>query len=289
MVGGSFRELALFAGVGGGLLGSLALGWETICAVEIDPFCRSVLCKRQNQGLLPVFPIWDDVRTFDGKPWRGLVDIVSGGFPCQDISCAGKGDGLQGKRSGLWYEMERIVRDVRPRFVFVENSAALIVRGLQDILGSLAKLGFDAEWGVVSAADAGAPHLRKRVWILAYSGGDALRDEPRGESGALRQGPTKPRDNGKGGDASDSQRVRRHKGKSGNGRGQESEGREPGQELDRCYWRPIKPGLCGVAYGLAGRMDRLRAIGNGQVPQSMTIAYRLLRERVQEGRRNGNI
>lgn len=96
------HELALFAGSGGGILGGTLLGWTTICGVEINPYSASVLLARQNDDLLPPFPVWDDIRTFDGRPWRGLVDVVSGGFPCQDISAAGKGAGLAGSRSGLW-------------------------------------------------------------------------------------------------------------------------------------------------------------------------------------------
>jgi len=163
------RELALFAGAGGGILGGRLLGWRTVCAVEFDPYARDVLVARQNDGSLEPFPIWDDVQTFDGRSWRGAVDVVSGGFPCQDISCAGKGDGLEGARSGLWREMARIVGEVRPRFVFVENSPMLTSRGLGVVLGDLAELGFDARWGVVGADDAGAPHRRKRIWILAAS------------------------------------------------------------------------------------------------------------------------
>lgn len=95
------NELALFAGAGGGILGGHLLGWRTVCAVEWEPYAASVLAARQNDGLLPAFPVWDDVRTFDGKPWRGIVDVVSGGFPCQDISAAGAGAGIDGERSGL--------------------------------------------------------------------------------------------------------------------------------------------------------------------------------------------
>src|ERR1043166_7098544 len=101
------RELALFAGAGGGLLGSRLCGWRTVCAVEIDDYCRRVLLQRQRDGMLDKFPIWDDVRTFDGRPWRGCVDIVTGGFPCQDISSAGKGAGIDGEKSGLWREFSR--------------------------------------------------------------------------------------------------------------------------------------------------------------------------------------
>lgn len=163
------RELALFAGAGGGILAGHLLGWRTVCAVEYAAYPRSVLLARQRDGMLPKFPVWDDVRTFDGKPWRGHVDVVSGGFPCQDISIAGKGDGLDGERSGLWTEMARIIGEVQPRFAFVENSPMLTSRGLDRVLGDLSTLGYDAVWGVVGADDAGAPHRRERIWIVAYA------------------------------------------------------------------------------------------------------------------------
>ena len=163
------NELALFAGAGGGILGGKLLGWRTVCAVEWEPYPASVLCARQNDGFLPPFPIWDDVQTFDGHPWRGIVDVVSGGFPCQDISAAGKGAGITGERSGMWKHMARIISEVQSKYVFVENSPMLTVRGLGTVLGDLSEMGFNAEWGVISAAAVGAPHLRERIWIVANS------------------------------------------------------------------------------------------------------------------------
>ncbi|WP_222433392.1 DNA cytosine methyltransferase [Burkholderia cepacia] len=162
------NELHLFAGAGGGILAGQLRGNRCVCAVEFDPYAQAVLVARQNDGTFPAFPIWDDVRTFDGRPWRGIVDIVAGGFPCQDVSAAGTGDGLDGERSGLWTEMARIIREVQPLGVEVENSPMLTSRGLGRVLGDLAAMGFDAEWGVLSAADTDAPHLRERIWIRGY-------------------------------------------------------------------------------------------------------------------------
>jgi DNA (cytosine-5)-methyltransferase 1 len=186
------NELHLFAGVGGGILGGMLLGHRTVCAVEIEPYCRKVLFQRQRDGILPWFPIWDDVKTFDGKPWRGIVDIVCGGFPCQDLSCAGKGAGITGSRSGLWSEMSRIIGEVRPRYAFVENVPTLVGRGLALVLSNLADMGYDAKWGIVGADDVGAPHRRKRVWIMAKSNG--LRLEEYGlcnSSLSQRSGPSR--------------------------------------------------------------------------------------------------
>ena len=161
------NELHLFAGAGGGILGGILCGHTCVCAVEIEPYCRKVLLQRQRDGILPKFPIWDDVRTFDGKPWRGIVQCVCGGFPCQDISAAGKGAGIDGTRSGMWHHMARVVGEVRPSYVFVENSPMLTSRGLGVVLADLSTLGFNAKWGVVSAADIGANHQRERIWIRA--------------------------------------------------------------------------------------------------------------------------
>jgi DNA (cytosine-5)-methyltransferase 1 len=164
---GELRELALFAGAGGGILGGHLLGWRTVCAVERDAYCASVLAQRQNDGVLAPFPIWSDVETFDGKPWRGFVDVVSGGFPCTDISCAGKGAGIDGAESGLWKHMARVVREVQPRYVFVENSPAITTRGLGRVLGDLAALGFDADWEVLGTQDTGGVCWGERMWIVA--------------------------------------------------------------------------------------------------------------------------
>ena len=122
-------------------LAAPCLGWRTVAAVEIEEYPRAVLLQRQLDGILPRFPVWDDVRTFDGKPWRGIVQVISAGFPCQDISAAGKGAGITGERSGLWSEMARIIGEVRPRFCFVENSPMLTSRGLGVVLGDLGRAG----------------------------------------------------------------------------------------------------------------------------------------------------
>ncbi|HUW30908.1 MAG TPA: DNA cytosine methyltransferase [Planctomycetota bacterium] len=268
------NELALFAGAGGGILGGILLGWRTVCAVEIDEHCRKVLMQRQDDGILKPFPIWDDITTFDGRPWRGIVDVVSGGFPCQDISAAGKGAGIGGERSGLWQHMARIVGEVRPRYVLVENSPLLVSRGLDVVLADHASLGFDAEWGVVGADDAGAPQIRERLWIVA----DA--EEPRLEG-------------------------HRHGAAEQNGRTEQGHPRAAGGKMDHTHgveqghierpgptgwWlqdpavgcgrsgraRSAKSRLGRVAYGVADRLDRIKALGEGQVPAVVRLAWNIL-------------
>jgi DNA (cytosine-5)-methyltransferase 1 len=160
------NELALFAGAGGVLPGKL-LGWTPVCAVELAEYPREVLLQRQRDGHLPAFPVWDDISSFDGTPWRGLVDVITGGFPCQDISGIGKGEGLAGARSGLWFEMLRVIEEVQPRYVFAENSPNLRTRGLGVVIKGLTSLGYDVRWGVLGAWHASASHRRNRMWICA--------------------------------------------------------------------------------------------------------------------------
>ena len=292
---GGLRELALFAGAGGGILGGKLLGWRTVCAVEREPYAASVLAQRQNDGLLPPFPIWDDVCTFDGRPWRGIVDVVSGGFPCQDISAAGKGAGIDGERSGLWGEMARIIGEVRPRYVFVENSPLLVGRGLARVLGDLAAMGFDAEWGVLGAHDVGAPHRRERCWIVANATGEQHEGTAHAKRGATGAELLADAEGQRCGEA----RELRHKQpteRASSGckivadtygeRQQElhaaalaSEARQhPWGVVEgwREDWWTTEPDVGRVADGVAARVDRLKAIGNGQVPQCAAEAWRIL-------------
>lgn len=266
---GGLNELALFAGAGGGILGGRLLGWRTVCAVERDAYAAQVLAQRQNDGTLEPFPVWSDVRSFDGRPWRGCVDVISGGFPCQDISVAGKGAGIEGERSGLWSEFARIIGEVRPRFVFVENSPALVVRGLGTVLGSLASMGYDAEWCVLGAHHVGAPHRRDRIWILARSDGFREQQPERSEQ---EIGSRVGYSGAKNAANVDSPRCEEQR---------ERVSAEPEYETTQCRgWWESEPGLDRVANGVAHRVDRLRAIGNGQVPAVAATAFRILRERI---------
>jgi DNA (cytosine-5)-methyltransferase 1 len=158
----SYTVGSLFAGIGGFDLGFERAGFKTIWQVEINPYCQKVLAKN-----FPEAKRYGDIREC-GRGNLVPVDVICGGFPCQDISNAGLRAGIDGERSGLWGEMHRIIGELRPRFALVENVAALLGRGFGRVLGDLAEIGYDAEWEVISAADVGAPHLRERVWILAY-------------------------------------------------------------------------------------------------------------------------
>jgi len=304
------RELALFAGAGGGILGGHLLGWKTICAVERDAYAASVLVTRQNDKILPIFPIWSDVTTFDGRPWRGCVDIISGGFPCQDISAAGKGAGIEGKRSGLWGEFARIISEVRPRYVFVENSPMLTSRGLGRVLGDLASLGYDARWCVLGADDCGAPHQRERIWILAearqsnilshskhyWSGWGKQQQESNQEKASAntewelananlrgyihQQSEIQPTEAkldalcqfGTSCDDEVADTDSAH-GKRGM---QPSRIQSEYTNINGASWWEVEPELGRVVDELAYRLDRLRAIGNGQVSVVAATAFRIL-------------
>lgn len=229
-------------------MGGKLLGWRTVCAVEINAYCRRVLLARQRDGILDPFPIWDDVRTFDGKPWRGSVDVVSGGFPCQDISTCGKGAGINGAKSGLWREQSRIISEVRPRFVFVENSPALTFRGLGNVLGDLAGMGYDARWGVIGASDAGKCHRRRRIWIVADSDRKGLyraHDYKEIPWWFLPSASERVQED-----------VRAHR-----------------AMLSTAYFQRKRDGV-------ANWMDRLRCIGNGQVPAVVQLAWAILQRAV---------
>lgn len=316
---GGVNELHLFAGTGGGILGGMLLGHTCVCAVEIEPYCRKTLLQRQRDGILPKFPIWDDVRTFDGKPWRGKVDIICGGFPCQDISCAGKGAGIDGERSGLWSEFARIISEVRPRYAFVENSPMLSIRGLGRVLGDLSEIGYDARWCVMGADDVGAPHIRKRMWILAYARygcgernlrikGERLCEQD-AETFGIPDTDSIVRPSEISNAVADANSVRKlqsqgivekFRGRISHGGEKMADAEVPrfadgasGQRQEqsggsRAWWDrdpadedgAFESQLGRVADGVANRVDRLKALGNGQVPLVAARAFVELKRRL---------
>ncbi len=234
------NELALFAGAGGGLLGSRLLGWRTVAAVEIGFEQRATLMRRQEEGHLDLFPIWDDARTFDGKPFRGRVDIVTGGFPCQPYSKSGAMRKEQDQRN-LWPTTQRIIQDVAPRYVLLENVAELLAWDyFGEVLKGLAICGYLVQYAVIPASAVGANHKRARVWIAgiaSYALGERLEGH-----GSFRH----PRQT-----------------------------TEDGYTASRPWWE-CEPRLQRVDDGVANRMDRLVSVGNGQVPGVVRAAWQLL-------------
>jgi len=271
------RELHLFAGAGGGILGGMLLGHLPVCAVEIDAYCRKVLAARQADGWLPGFPIYEDVRQFDGRPWRGRVDVVAGGFPCQPWSTAGKRKGTDDPRH-LWPEMARIVEEVRPKYVFAENvSLAALEEPWRDLRG----LGYRVAPALcVAAADVGAPHLRKRWWLLAADADSGRRQKQREPEPARQQGAPRHEPDGL------RSRVQLDPARAeASGQGlaqwQGSEGQRPHAATARGGWWQTQPDVGRVAHGVAHRVDRLRALGNGQVPMAAATAWHYLMEQLR--------
>lgn len=253
---------SLFSGIGGFDLGLERAGMSVKWQVEIDPYCNRVLAKHW-----PTVRRYGDITAVD---WSTVepVDLLCGGFPCQDISLAGKGAGLSGARSGLWSEYIKAIDALKPRYILIENVAALRSRGLDQVLREIAALGYDAEWHCIPASAVGAPHRRDRVWIVAYakhSGSQRYRPECE-----LGKGSEEVKAGG-GGHVADAFLQQRHRWSDGVGWWE----REP-QETVRALGErgreedglSISESLLGrVAYGVPSRVDRLRGLGNAVVPQ----------------------
>lgn len=261
MMSSPIRVGSLFSGIGGFDLGFERAGMEVVFQAESDQFCRAVLRKHW-----PDVPCFDDVRKVDAS--APPVEVVCGGFPCQDISSAGRGIGIGGSRSGLWKEFARIVGDLRPEFVVVENVQPLTKRGLHVVLGDLSELGYDAEWETIRACDFGSPHKRARIWIVAYPVGFASRFARAEQLLSQTRGQAQV---DAGGDGEEG-----HVADSSYDVG--SEGADPvifraerwrqSHNSPQAYaaWRS-EPTVCRVVDGLPNRLDRVRTLGNALVPQ----------------------
>ena len=260
--------LDLFSGIGGFSLGLERAGMKTVAFCEVDKKCQQVLKKHW-----PGVPIFDDVTTLKGEDIEETVDVICGGFPCQDISLAGKGAGLEGERSGLWTEFHRLIKEIKPKYAIIENVSALRSRGLDQVLREISEIGYDAEWHCITAASIGAPHRRDRVWIVAYPRDSKRRDSITGSLG--RDGERKLEE-----------RIRTSETTETTGSRQTSESmayanskrlerqREISSRIseelkDPSYtrWWKIEPSVGRVAHGVSGRVDRLKQLGNAVVPQ----------------------
>jgi DNA (cytosine-5)-methyltransferase 1 len=283
------RVLDLFSGIGGFSLGLERAGMQTVAFCECEPYAQAVLRKHW-----PDVPCYEDVRTLNADRLAAdgiAVDVICGGFPCQDISLAGDGAGLAGERSGLWSEIARLVGELRPRYVIVENVSALLGRGLGRVLGDLAEIGYDAEWHCIPASAVGAPHRRDRVWLVAYPrrdrGGKDAEWFPNASSapGIVLECEEKPKQ-GNPDTIPDTDRPRLEGGllkqiASAKRRQIEGDGCAPecgaGRERDRRSWGwRTEPDVGRVAHGVPSRVDRLRCLGNAVVPQIPEIIGRAI-------------
>lgn len=315
----AIRTLSLCSGIGGLDLGvKLALGGrcETVCYVEREGYCAAVLVGRMEEAALDPAPIWDDLSTFDGRPWRGRVDLITGGYPCQPFSLAGARRGEQDERH-LWPHVRRIVAEVQPVAVFFENVAGHVSLGLEGVVRDLEGMGYRVASTLVTASEVGAPHKRERVFILGqlfYADRDELRCESGRGSGpggpsAAAAGDTREGQADADGERRDGERVQLQSGESreavpqapgcgrevGNAHFSGLEGRQftvGGRAYELPAWPPspsndegwrrvpeeAQPAVRRVADGTPLRVDRLRALGNGVVPQQAALAFRILVE-----------
>lgn len=278
---------SLFAGIGGIDLGLERAGMTCKWQVEIDPYAQRVLAKH-----------WPDVRRHDDvRNWPQAdterVDLIAGGFPCQDISYAGRGAGIQGERSGLFFEFARIISEMGPRFVLMENVAALLTRWMDEVLGTLASLGYDAEWHCVPASSVGAPHQRDRVFVVSYSKGERFREgrtgraaspaERQEDAAAMADSDSKREpqpqwtveekrrwtcDGGEEVNVAHANGSRLEDWSQRNGQGEAADAEWSRMSIERLsQWWEAEPDVGRVVDGLSSRVDRLRCLGNAVVPQ----------------------
>lgn len=337
------RTMHLFAGAGGGLLADLILGHTPVVAVEWVPYACQVLRERAADGWFPGLHVHEgDVRLYDPSDYAGSVDCIHAGFPCQDISVAGNqaGVGLE-TRSGLYREVLRIAGIVRPRYLFLENVAAIVSNGLDTVLADLTALGYDSEWLCLRASDCGAPHQRDRWWLLAtMADTERTPSQQRSESYMQRGWTDEAEQTGLGGcdvanassgrcsgqeiwkveqpwraevigaseDVADTNGMRQpqpkgtecdERGRTGDGgeeladsssvnaqrkqsvsidtKGWQGQAQRPfGSRNHGGFWWQVEPDVGRVVDGVASRVDRLKALGNGQVPLQAALAWKLL-------------
>lgn len=294
--------LDLFSGIGGITL-ALAPWVRPIAYCENERYAQAILLSNMERGILPIAPIWSDVRTLTGSDLLAgefsAIDIIYGGFPCQDISTAGAGAGLEGKRSGLFFEIVRLARTLRPQFIFLENVPAITVRGLDRVLMEFSALGYDCRWTIVSAAEVGAPHLRERWFLLAshpngkrfrnkwkwnqegktetdsipwnYGEKESLADtagERCGEEREFRRQFCSEWPSSSGEALANSNGDRRKR-----SRDQKARAANP---IANPGWWTTEPDVGRVANGIPARVDRLRGLGNAVVPQQTREAFERL-------------
>ena len=298
------KELSLFSGAGGGVLGTQLLGWETIGYVEYNEYCQRVIRQRIEDGCLDNAPIFSDVNTFISEgyadAYKGMVGVISAGFPCQPFSVAGK-RGAEDDPRNCWPQTLDIIRRVRPRYCLLENVGGLLSRKhryFETILKDLAESGYDAWWKVISAAEVGGPHKRDRLWIVAHSNSSRKLQSEGSEQDKWRRFSysSQALADAHPGYVGQKEKVRSRRytsePSSEDATDTSSSGLE-GWELpigeeeaytttgSTCWW-DTEPRVGRVAHGMAHRVDRLKALGNGQVPAVAATAFKVFEPDVGE-------
>lgn len=262
------RGLDLFSGIGGITL-ALKDYVTPVAYCEIDPYCAGVLFSRMLDGSLPRAPVFPDVRKLTAKVLPS-IDIVYGGFPCQDISQAGTRKGLEGERSGLFFEIIRLANETKPMWIFLENVAAINTLGLATVTAEISKMGYDCRWITLSAEEVGAPHKRERWWLLAYSNSEQLRSKQ--EQISKCESAAELKSNGINREMADTNGIRLE---GGNTDKRSARTREIATTT-RSDWWAIEPDVGRVAHGIPFRVDRIKGLGNAVVPQCAKEAFEKL-------------
>lgn len=270
-------SLSLCAGIGGidlGLRAGLDGAHRTVCYVERDAYCASVLAARMADGHLDDAPIWADLRTFDAEPWRGVVDIVTAGYPCTPFSYAGHRKGAEDPRH-LWPYVAHIVATIRPTYVFCENVPGHLTMGFREVVNDLSRLGYTVKAGIFSAAEVGAHHMRKRLYFVAHAehmpDGRELHNGREGAGSASLHA---------GGNGTPRSMAHSHSERQLQSQGSErGVRRRPSDGDSTTHTWPAEPSVGRVVNGLPHRMDRLKALGNAVVPATVELAWRTLNAR----------
>ena len=262
--------LDLFSGIGGIGLALSEFGVRTVAYCEQDRYAQGVLLSRMQSGEIDRAPIWDDIRTLS-KELLPQIDIIFGGFPCQDISVAGLGNGLAGERSGLFYEIIRLTKEIRPDFVFLENVPAIRTRGLEQVVKAFTEIGYDCRWTCISAASIGAPHKRERWFLLAHANSVCVWDRREWSQKRKAETDSITQHNGTKESLADSML-------SGLERQRKKSRRVETEQHHACddSWWAIEPNVGRVVNGLPMRMDRIKCLGNSVVPLQVKTAFNLL-------------
>ena len=268
----------LFSGIGGISLG-LRDYVRPIAYCEIDPYCQGVLLSRMVSGLLPEAPIWDDIKTLRIRSYDDSIDILYGGFPCQDISVAGHGKGLAGERSGLFFEIVRLAKEIKPRFIFLENVPAITSRGGLEVVREITEMGYDCRWCVISAASVGALHRRERWFLLAHASSKGL--EGFGER-TVSTAKKKPLSSGVCEDVRNTLREPSEQTNSET-KSKQAERRAWGGHSGQYWpfesvehWQKTVSEMGKCSDGVSDHVARLRSLGNAVVPQQVKKAFEIL-------------
>jgi DNA (cytosine-5)-methyltransferase 1 len=279
----TLRVLDLFSGIGGFSLGLERAGMQTVAFCEIDKKARMVLKKHW-----PSVPIFEDVSELTAEKLNEQaisVDVICGGFPCQDISLAGRGAGLEGERSGLWFQFYRLIKEIKPSWVIIENVSALRSRGLDEVLRCLSEVRYDAEWHCIPASAIGAPHRRDRIWIVAHPRYRGGRNIGPFEERSEHQSKWATNSNSVGGSSEQSPSLADSGSEGLQGdewSGQAGTQRISEGHLTQCSWWAVEPDVGRVAHGVSGRVDRLKQLGNAVVPQIPEMLGKIILEKMQK-------